>query len=116
MKVTPQAMICILSYSTIATMLFLPSLSYDDVSFKTRFYWFLMIIVGGACIATSMNCMITGNCMAWSWVLVIALCLMPTFFGLLYVLNSKDTVAVYNKLKEALDIIDGDGDGDGDDK
>lgn len=100
--ISPQAFTCVIAYCIVGATVFLPTLSYEKVDFKRRVKWFLAILLGGAAITMTINCMIFGSCLEWAWTMVFLVALLPSFLGVIYIFFSNDVEVMYKRLQEII--------------
>lgn len=98
---TTQAIGFMLSYTTLATLIFLPSIDYETLTFKKRVYYSVYMLLGGALAAYSVNCMIIGQCFAWSWVALGLFAVTPMIIGLLFIFFYDTMKLLWKRIKDA---------------
>jgi hypothetical protein len=99
---TAQAFTCIIAYSVASVSLFLPSLSYSEYSFSRRLKWMIAILVIGSVIALSLNCMVVGYCLEWSWTIVILVSLIPSFLTVMFVFFPQDMKDLRERMEKVI--------------
>lgn len=103
---TTQAIGFMLAYTTLSTLLFLPTIDYEQITFKQRVYYALYLLFGGAFAAYSVNCMIIGQCFAWSWILMGLFAFTPMVIGLLFIFFYDTMKMLWERVKDAFkDVI-----------